>query len=90
MQSLNARFSNGSYPIRPNYVFGFCCLRRDARLTEDCKSILKVMSEPSIVDVDDMLSSTLNAALCGRPSAQRPPCLRRLSMWTRRPRVRPM
>jgi hypothetical protein len=61
MDCLNARFSNGRYPIRPNYVFGFCCLCRDARLSEDCKSILKVMSEPSIVDVDDMLSSTRRA-----------------------------
>jgi hypothetical protein len=57
LQRLNAIFADGQYPIRPNYVFGFCCLRRDARLTDACKSLLKTMAEPSIIDVDDMLSS---------------------------------
>lgn len=44
-------------PIGINYVFGFTCIHRQSRIDDREKSLLKIISEPSILDVDDMISS---------------------------------
>lgn len=46
--------------IKPkvHYVFGSYCLSGEDRISAKEKSLLKVLAEPSIIDVDDMLASS--------------------------------
>ncbi|GAA6198754.1 hypothetical protein NBRC116598_42010 [Pseudophaeobacter arcticus] len=41
-----------------SYVFGSYCLSGENKISDKEKSLLKILAEPSIIDVDDMLASS--------------------------------
>lgn len=48
---------DSQFPVSASYVFGSFCLMEKKRIDDQKKSLIKILSEPSILDADDMMSS---------------------------------